>query len=266
MRAPNDNWPHFSEAECERRFETVRRFMRERGFDCLLIHGAHYTPFTDPGHVNVTWLAAYAPLNQSYIVLPLEGDPTLFITFAPWHIGNAEAIGVIADVRGGFDIAARAAARVEEAAGAEGKIGIVGSMHWINVSIPQAHFEELQRRMPRASFETVTGDYEDLRLSKSAEEIALMERAAEICDAAHHELNAAARPGVTDAELFRVALKAVHRRGGRINMCHILSTSTLNPAMNYAFPLSVNRALQTGDIVLTELCAGVHGYFCKIWG
>jgi len=266
MRAPNDNWPHFSEEEYARRFEMVRAFMRERGFDGLAIYGTHYTPFTDPGHVNVTWLAAYAPLCQSYIVFPLEGEPTLFIIFAPWHLPNARAISVIRDVRGGFDIADQAAARLEEAAGGRGRIGIVGTMHWINASIPEGHLDIFRRRMPGAAFEVVTSAYEDLRLCKSEEEIAFMERAAGICDAAHLELNAAVRSGVTDADLFRAALKAVHKRGGRINMCHIQSTSTLNPEMNYAFPLAVNRPLQSGDVILTELCAGVHGYFCKIWG
>jgi Xaa-Pro aminopeptidase len=266
MRAPNDYWPHFSEEEYASRAAKVRAFMRKRGLDCLAIYGTHYTPFTDPGHVNVTWLAAYAPLCQSYIVFPQEGEPTLFIIFAPWHLPNAKEISTIQDVRGGFDIATGVAGQLEKVAGKQGRIGIVGTMHWINVSIPQAHFDLFQQRMPEAIFEVVTGAYEDLRLCKSNEEIALMERSAEVCDAAHIELNAAARSGVTDADLLRVALKAVHKRGGRINMCHIQSTSTLNPSMNYAFPLAVNRPLQTGDIILTELCAGIHGYFCKIWG
>ncbi|MBI2371662.1 MAG: aminopeptidase P family N-terminal domain-containing protein [Deltaproteobacteria bacterium] len=264
MPVPNDYWPPFSPGEYARRHRLIRDLLARQGLDALVIYGTHHTPFTDPGQINITWAAGYAGFFHSYLVFPAAGEPSLVIPLGPWHLDNARELSAIPDVRGDVDVVACVIDRLRALGLSRGRLGIVGTMEWIDQSIPWRHHERLRAALPEASLELVSKEYEDLRVVKSPEELAVTERAAGIADEAHEVLNRAARPGVTNTDLFNAVLAVVHERGGRINMCHLGSTSTLNPDMFYADPLPVNRPLQAGDVILTELCAGVAGYFAKI--
>ena len=75
----NDFFPPFSEKELARRREAVRASMSEKGLDCLIIYGAYSATGNDTGHVNLTYLANYSSVGQTYLILPLKAEPTLII-------------------------------------------------------------------------------------------------------------------------------------------------------------------------------------------
>src|SRR3972149_563919 len=74
-------WPHFSEAEYARRDARIRAAMREEGLGALIVYGVGGLIGTDPHQANVVYIARYAAFTQTYVVFPLDGEPTLFI---PW--------------------------------------------------------------------------------------------------------------------------------------------------------------------------------------
>ncbi len=171
--------------------------MKEQGLDCLVIYGAYSYAGTDTGSVNVVYLANYAGINHSYVVFPVEAEPTLIICNSN-HLPNARDISVIGDVRsGGLDLVAGLGQRLKELRLEKGTIGIVGPLPtWWTHTIPVEHHNYLTQSFPQARLQVVTPWYENFRLLKSAEEITLMEKAAALTDLAYEELFRATRPDV----------------------------------------------------------------------
>ena len=115
MHMENDFFPQFSRVEFERRHRIVKASMKEKGLDCLIIYGGYSYAGNDTGQFNVVYLANYAGINQSYLVFPKEGNPSLMICHAH-HIPNAKDISVIEDIRygGGYDLVEGLGQRIEE--------------------------------------------------------------------------------------------------------------------------------------------------------
>ena len=259
-------WPHFSEAEYARRDARIRAAMREEGLGALIVYGVGGLIGTDPYQANVVYIARYAAFTQTYVVFPLDGEPTLFI---PWdyQVANAKKISRLKDVRPGSlaQITDRVAGRIEELGLASGRIGVVGASLIHNISLPREHFEILGRRLPDAELPVVTKWFDGVCTVKSGEEIAFIRRGAEMTDAVHEVLFQASRPGRRPSDLFDVVLSTAHAMGGRIPFGHIGATPMADPQMVYPDPYALTRPLERGDVVLTELAVGYGGYFGKVW-
>ena len=267
MLMPNDYFPPFSEKEYERRRQTIRASMNEKGLDCLIIYGAYHWGGTDTGQVNTVYLSNYAPIPQSYVVLPLKDDPTLFICFGN-HIVNAKDCAAFEDVRiGGFDLVPAVGGRLKELNLEKGNIGVVGPLPtWWNQTIPMEHYSYFTKMFPKANFQTVTEWYENFRLIKSDEEINRMEKAGALTDLAHEELFWATRVGSRHSDLRLVVDGVAGRLGGRYPFSHVGSTSMANPDRYYPDFYPTHRTINAGDVVMTEIALGYGLYFGKIWG
>jgi Xaa-Pro aminopeptidase len=260
----NDWWPKFSRQEYERRYDALRRAMRERGLDCLAVHGAPLYFGTDPGAPNLVYLSAYAPALSGYVIFPLEGAPMMAIYVAS-HRANARKISIIEDVRAGTDLSGIISSRIGELGLAGGRIGIVGNFGWGSVSVPWEHYDGLRTALPEAKLEIVTEWYENHRMAKSEEETEYMLAGAAICDRGFDAFRAKAAPGVTDVGLHNEVLGVVHAQGGRIAFGHVGSTPMREPDMIYPDFYPTNRVLQRGDALMTEMTGGYGGYFGKLY-
>ena len=267
MPLDNDFFPAFSPAEFARRRQAVRAGMHAQGLDCLIIYGAYSYAGTDTGSVNVVYLANYAAINHSYLVFPADGEPTLIINNSN-HLPNARDIAVIDDVRsGGLDLVDGLVARLQELKLERASVGIVGPLPtWWTHTIPAEHSDRLAQAFPQMRRQTVTPWFENIRLIKGAEEIALLEKAAALTDLAFNELVQATRPGVRHSEL-RWLIEAVAARGhGKFPFGHISSTPMSDPQQIYPDFYPTHRTVQAGDIAQTELALGYGLYFGKVWG
>ncbi len=265
LRYTNNFYPRFSAKEYHDRYERIRRGMKEENLDCLIIYGAHTFFGTDPGQSNVIYLSAYAAFHHTYIVFPRSGDPTLFLWIGV-HLKNAQSMSVIKDIRVGPTGAV--ADRIIELGCDQGNIGMVG-YGWggVDCTVPVEDWKVLTKKLSRANFKTVTGWYNKFKEVLSKEEIKFVKRGAEINDAAYKALVKAIRPGkTTDSQLLDVALATVHSMGGRIPFGHVESTPMSAPSTYYPNPYPLNRTIERGDVVLTEIAAGWGGYMGKIWG
>lgn len=267
MLTPNDFFPPFSAGEYARRQRAIRASMQERGLDCLIIYGAHHWAGTDTGQVNAVYLSNYAAVPHGYVLLPLDGEPTQFITFAN-HLTNARELAAIEDVRiGGFEMIPAVAQRLTELGLEAGRIGIVGPLpSWWTHTIPFEHHTYLTQTFPAARFETVSNWYEGFRLAKSDEEIARMREAGVLTDLAHEEVVLATRVGIRHSDLRQVVEGVASRSGGRYPFAHVGSTSMANPDRYYPDFFPTHRAVEAGDVVMTEIALGYGLYFGKIWG
>ncbi len=274
MECPNYFWPWFSGEEYERRYANIRAAMEKKGLGALVVYGVSRSMNMDPGQTNIVYLASVASAGQTFIVFPLEGEPTMFIMYKN-HVKNTKAMSPIRDVRAGgtfFEAGGmthaprRVAERLKELGLENRRIGIMGESAWLGIHLPHEAHETITGALPGAEFEVLTSWYEELRLIKSDEEIALMRRVAAMTDAAYEVMVRAVRPGVRPCDLYNDLVRASVDMGGRVCLGHVGRTPMSDPDMNYPHYYPLTTPIRAGDAVMTEVAVGTAGYSGKIWG
>jgi Xaa-Pro aminopeptidase len=261
----NDAFPAFSDAEMARRHATVRAAMSKRDLDALLLYGA-IAMGNSPGQVNLQYLARYAAVIETYLLLPASGEPTMFL-FVPYHIPNARAISYVQDIRPGNALQ-NAVRRIKELQLDRARIGIVGpgaaSRAGYTMFVEQRKY--LDDNLPAARFENATSWFDDLRLVKSDEELALLRRAGAITDLAHEEVFQMTRPGVSHLELRRALEELAARHGATFPFGHFSSISMNSPNGYYPDFYPTATPVARGELVMTEFALGYGNYWGKLWG
>ncbi|MTD53695.1 M24 family metallopeptidase [Amycolatopsis pithecellobii] len=263
----NDWLPPFSLEEYERRFALVRAGMKENGLDALVIYGAHAFAGRDLGQINAVYLSNYAAFIQTYVVVPLHDEPTVFVPIAQ-HIPNAKDLSCLTDIRnaGGTRCEFGVSARLKEVGLERGKIGIVGPLNasWWTMSLPVEARDHFAEALPEAGFRVVTELYEQWRLIKSAEELEHQRRGASINDAAQEAIIQATKPGVSHHELSEAGYATAQKLRGNTAYIHLSSTSMTSPAMTYPDPYPTHKKVGRDEVVLSEHSVGFGGYYGKL--
>jgi Xaa-Pro aminopeptidase len=274
MDSPNYFWPWFSDEEYRRRNALVRAGMEAKGIDCLLIYGISRGMGMEPGQTNLVYLTSVASWSQTYLIFPLHEEPTMFVVSAN-HIKNTRDNSIIKDVRHGglltgtggrTGTAGAIVERLTELGLEKKKIGVVGDTSWLNINLPHDAHVALTEAMADAEFEVVTRWYEDLRLVKSGEEIARMRKSAAITDAIYDVMVKATRPGVRPCDLYNVLVRTALDMEARVTLNHVGRTPMSNPDMDYPHYYPLTTPIEMGDVIMTEVAAGIGGYYGKIWG
>ncbi|HMQ30922.1 MAG TPA: Xaa-Pro peptidase family protein [Chloroflexaceae bacterium] len=258
-------YPRFSPAEYARRYRLTREKMARLGLDCLVVGGA-------PSHWSygsgVTWLSGHREWHcmAVYMVVPLEGEPTLVYSMGGTHAEATRRAVSVKDVRqsrlGRF--AEVIAERVAELGLAEGRIGVTAvDPHYMDY-MPINQWRTLREKLPNAALERVGDFFHEFLALKSPEEQAYVARAGELCALAMEAMVAAARPGATEYQLKAAAAGAIYEGGGEVDFLIIGSSPMDDPAIIFGNPRPSRRALQKGDIVVNELAASFEGYSAQI--
>ncbi|MCP4750076.1 MAG: aminopeptidase P family protein [Proteobacteria bacterium] len=268
MLAPNPYFPPFSRKEFNRRYRVLRAEMKKKDLDCLVVWGAIPLGGNDTGQINAQYLSNFAAVGNSYVVLPKKEDPTLHLSLE-FHIPNARDIGAIDDVRAGFRVELHVADRLKEIEIRKGgRVGIVGASfhHMMPCTLPYEHYTHLLETFPGVEFENVSEWYEGIRAIKSEEEIRLIERAATISDICHEAVVHATRPGVSHADVRRVAEEVSFVHKANYCMLHMSSFSMENQTFIYPDFWPTDKTFKAGDLVMTEVPIGYGMYYTKIMG
>jgi len=179
MASSEPLFPCFSHAEYQRRYESVRKEMRNRGLDVIVAAGD--SAARNGNHANVYWLTNWLDPFTSYAVLPLRGDPFLIIS-NPLYGHTARCASVVPDIDSSPDPGVLIGQRLNDLGLERGQIGLVGVRHVGRASMPYEHQRDLQAAMPEATFVEANGVLQEARLIKSPEEITWFERGAEFTD------------------------------------------------------------------------------------
>ena len=257
--AVNIETPMFSLKERDRRWTLVRRFMKEKGLDCLLVAGlqdrAQYDCFL-----------SYEP-GQGVVIFPLEGEPT----YLTWHgskvgrhVENYTHRGItpwIEDWRvGGW---ARDWVNVMKEKGFESAtIGVVGlstiGPFALEGYIPYKVYTYVLENMPKAKFVDVSLPFVELVVftPRSEEGLAMLRHSALIGEKACQAMLDVVRPGVTENEVFTAITSTIYRNGAN----PLFPPLRVGPALVGAgWPLWLSQgqkrpyAVQKGDIVGAEI-------------
>jgi Xaa-Pro aminopeptidase len=264
-RTTNDFFPMFSDAEMARRHARVREQLRKRELDALIVYGS-IAMGNSQGQVNVQYLSRYAAVIETFLVFPADGEPTLLF-YVPFHVPNARSIAYVQDIRPGPALG-NVVARIKELGAEAGRIGLVGpgATPGVNITLYSEQRAYLDERLPRAQFVNATSWFDELRLIKSDEELALLGRAGAITDLAHEEVFQLARPGVSHSDLRRAVETLAARHGATFPFAHIGSFSMAEPTGHYPDFYPTGTRLESGQLVMTEFALGFGNYWGKLWG
>jgi Xaa-Pro aminopeptidase len=268
-RVMREHYPRFSDAEYERRYGLVRGLMDEQGLDCLLVYGD--SALNSLQSLNCHWLSNYFDEQNSYVIVPRNGDPIVY-TSIPADVPAAMAASPIDDVRPG-GVGRGMAATVAGDLAKLGKIGRLGLVDNFATApgLPYVHHQILTAELPGTEIVPVAREYEALKASPSEEEMEWFRKGVELTDVAWERLVEAIEPGRTEAELLAILHTAYLEEGGAYCFAILGSTPMSDPALSYphAIPSQPSRrALEQGDYILCELSASYYGYsgqnFCAV--
>jgi len=260
-------YEQFSKEEYARRYAALREKMRECALDCVIVPGG-------PSHWSfgggMLWLTGHWEWHAlaCYVVVPLQGDPTLVYSMGGTHAEavRRETAAALSDVRGSRNgrYAEVMVERIRELGLERGRIGFVEIDARHKDYLPVNQFNVFKESLPDAEFVFTEGWLHELLSVHSNEELDCIRKAGVLCQKAMEALCGRARAGVTEFELRAAAGAAIHEGGGDIDFLIIGTTPMANPAMVFGNPRPSGRKLMTGDIINMELAAGYRGYTAQI--
>jgi Xaa-Pro aminopeptidase len=252
-------YPRFSQGEYERRYRNIRAMMRELGLDCLLIVGGSAAYGRLWFNIRyVTNMMGKAEM-ANYCFFPREGEPA--VVTRPGHSlagGMLARTAVRKIIVGAPSVLGAIVEEIKNSGHEKGRIGIVEYDPY--TSIPKNHWDFFTANLPKADFVFVTKEFIALRLLKSAEEIAFLERSAELGDIGLGALEERVKPGMSEGQVFGIVHEAVLAAGGEMGMIQIGSCSMLDPDINDQRPRPVDRVIGERDIINNELGIFYNGY------
>jgi Xaa-Pro aminopeptidase len=229
-----------SQTEINRRFKNIRDAMRRESLDALIVCGNQYAGFEGA----VFYVSGFEIVHRYvYVLIPLEGEPTLvFPREARWIGDKAKPWvkdQVWPDVPGHW-LAERASER-----------------KWKRVAVYGMNFVMAvrdYRELAKASFELVPFDttFDMVRAVKSEEELVEVRDAMDIILDGFWALVAAYEPGKTEAEIMAPAVERFFARGAGPRMMNILLSGTHGEA-EAAFKVPGNRVVAENDLLLYSL-------------
>ena len=266
---PPRDWPlAFDLAEYHERGRRVRAEMQRVGLDMLYV--------TSPP--NITYLTGYDSRwyrrsTSTGVALHAASDRVIFFddithrTLVSAHhaqVGEAAFFRRFRDVERDGWIFRNSADDVVDTLRKEGWLrGSAGLEHWSTApgGIPLRYIDE---RMTGAGARTIDGSWlvDRVRLVKSPAEIARLDRAAVIADAALVAIAQDFQPGMSEIEVQGIAHYAMSRLDGEEPA---IRTSVISgPNTRVQHPLPTRRKIGKGDLFTVDLCGSFYRYHANI--
>ncbi|HLH96366.1 MAG TPA: M24 family metallopeptidase [Xanthobacteraceae bacterium] len=249
--------PILSLTERDRRWLRVRKLMRERNLDGLLVAGFRSREMYE------TYISD--DYNEGCVIFPLEGEPVVItwahlrVMRARWSQERGSKLWV-----GDYRVATSGAGVAEVLAEkrlAESRLGVVGLRSQapteIYGAIPANFWEELTTALPRARWQDISEEFSHLMLVKSDEEMAQVRYAAAAAEAACRVVVEVATEGVGEEVVFAEATREMLRFGIGLRYPMIVMNSGPH-TLSWGPPRwtttgEAPRILQRGDLMQAEL-------------
>jgi Xaa-Pro aminopeptidase len=254
--------PTFSLSERERRWSLAREQMKNAGFDALIClpTQSHWDQFGADARY-LTQIGGFQ--TEVAVVFPSAGEVTAVVRGPNeidwWGLAQEWVKDIRPSRRSyGDPVIQRLKEIRAERVGVVGLKGLVRAPEGV---VPWGVFEKIRAALPQVRFENGTDLMQEVRSVKSGEEIAFVERAAEIISKAIDALVAMAKPGVPENYLLAEMLKEIVKQGGEpITM---LLFGAGGPEVPWAQRVITTRPLKTGDLINTEVEAKYGGYIAQ---
>jgi Xaa-Pro aminopeptidase len=223
--------------------------MLSQGLDALVVYSDEYRTG------NTTYLTDYKPINvieeSPQVVLLIEDRPPV-VLIGRLNSYAAKAKSWISDIRPIHLAREYLPDLCGPLATCRARVGLIGD----NL-MPVSFFEHLRQALPQAEFPKAGNLMVDLRQLKSAAEIDLMERAADINDAALKEALKHIHVGQTEIAVAGEAETVARKLGADFG-----SATVIMSGPNTEFPAwrPSLRKLERGDFVMVDFNASYEHY------
>ena len=244
-----------STGEFQQRVQNIRGQMKKRGLDVLFIYSQKR------GHV--TYVSGYRPnyhTNSAVIVLPLERDPIMWVKFA-FDLPRARTVSWFDDIRPSKSesttrMFAGCAEEMRSLGFERARVGVVASDLAVD-EMGVTLFDALRSTLPHAQFEPASDLMNEMRLIKSAEEIAALRDSAQLADRVAAALGKEIRPGQTERLAVVRAAQAARLEGGD---CDVIISSDVS---RISYP-PLDHEFRQGCVVNCEITVQLAGYWVQI--
>jgi Xaa-Pro dipeptidase len=142
-----------------------------------------------------------------------------------------------------------------------GVVGLSGLVRAPEGVVPWGTFEKIRAALPKVNFANATDLVQTVRAVKSAEEIALIEKAAEIIGKALDVLMEHAKIGVRENELIAEMLREIVCQEGEPITMPLFGSG--GPEVPWAQRVFTTRRLKAGDLINTEVEGKYAGYIAQ---
>jgi Xaa-Pro aminopeptidase len=214
--------PYISFEEKERRYSLLRDKLKAAGLSALMVYGGSQLG------VPVHYLTCIWGNSNNMVIFPIEGDPVLLIpsnsSVTQKSIASQGCWILEENIFLATNLAEEAAKQIIRLKLQNSRIGIDSFRWW-----PVFEYQTFSALCPKSEVVESHRLFGEIRGSKSAEELELMQRAIQISDLAHYTFLANLKPGMTEAEAAQKAIDVLnsHGVGDRIILIHTL------PEANY---------------------------------
>jgi Xaa-Pro aminopeptidase len=231
-----------AQEEFGERIGRVRERMGGLGLDALACYGAH----VDYAPGDLRYLADWFCIEeeQAMLVIPAEG-PVVLVTDSSADYERAREQAVCDEVVPAADLGTAVAGRL----GGGARVGVTGAR-----VIPAMVMDPLRAQ---AHVEDASALTAELRMVKSAAEIALLAEAARISDLGMEAGLAAVRDGAREVEMAAAAEHAIRIAGAELSFTTVAGAG---PRTALGTFLPGDRPMQAGEVVVLDCGARVHGY------
>jgi Xaa-Pro aminopeptidase len=253
----------FSLAERDRRWARVQQLMRREKLDALI--GFPNQSHWDQFQADIRYLTHIGGhQTEVAVVFPQSGAVTAFVRGSNeiewWQVAQ----DWVSDIRPSRrEWSPPLIARMKELKLDHSRIGVSGLSGLLRApegTVVSGMLEGVRRAFPNAQFDNATELMQEARSIKSAEEIAWMERAAEILDKVVAAILAKAQPGVMENEMVATIWQTIIANGGDYpSMTHWGAGA----GVPWACRIAPHRPLRSGDMINTELEAKYGGYISQ---
>ena len=253
MSADSLEYAMFSRPEMERRYSRARELMAASGIDALLVSGEENFQYFAGTAAS---LALHHSLTRpSVFILPMTRDPIIVTQ----GVGNLTLGCYVTDLRDYTNLLSFPHDIVLDALRDSGRsIGRVGVElgHEQRMGMPVGAYLDLTAALPGTQFVDCSDILVNLRMVKSAEELAYIRDAADVTGRARQRLFDQVRPGMTEREVARLMRRLILEEGGDRTSFVILQLDL--PGAKNQF--NYDRPLRKGDVLAVDAGAYVGMY------
>jgi Xaa-Pro aminopeptidase len=222
-----------SQEEKDRRWTLLKSRLKEAGLSALIVYGGSQL------RVPVHYLTCVWGNRMNMVIFPVDGEPILLIPSnsgqTPEKVANQGCWIRQENIRLSPNLAADAAKIITNLKLQKSKIGIDSFRWW-----PVHDYQTFSDLCPDAEVVESHRLFGEIRGPKSAEELALLQKAIQISDMAHYTFLSNLKSGITEEEAVRDAVEVLnsHGVGDRIILIHSQPEATY---LNWPGPAVIQK-------------------------
>jgi Xaa-Pro aminopeptidase len=242
-------YPHFSDAEMDRRRELIGQWLSEHELDHILVYGAYWA-----GN-GVGFFTGWPVTAEAAVVFSSDTTPAMYVQFYN-HVPEATHIAYQTEVGpGGESTIETAIATMEQRGKANPRVGVVGPL-------PMGAYRALEART--SDIVDLNRTYFGARMIKSEEEFDWLKIGAVLSDLSYEAVLRNTRIGDNERALGDYVERA-YLPWGATNLIHFFGVTSMddpNCCVPRQWPLT--RKVANGDVVFTEISADFWDYSGQI--